>query len=355
MFLAINELIKERARFILITLVIILVSYLTFFLTALAYGLATSYTQGIDSWQASGILLQKDANNSIGRSLISKTDYQSINGDTALLGASNATVVADQTKDVALFGVEMNDFLAPKISEGRPIKADNEVVVSDTLKAVGVKLGEELRFQSESLHFTVVGFTEHATFQTAPVVYLTLEQWRAAASELAGMKGMKDLSTINAIVTRGGEDSLNYNHNALSWQSIRDFSFELPGYRAQVLTFSLMIGFLIVIAAFVLAIFMYILTLQKKAIFGVLKAEGVPNFYISRSVKAQILIVSASGMAIGLVLTLLTGWGLGEKVPFLVQSLFFVGIVAIFLLCAAIGGIASVWAVTRIDPVEAIG
>ena len=44
MFLAINELVKEKARFILIVAVIALVSYLTFFLTALAYGLATSYT-----------------------------------------------------------------------------------------------------------------------------------------------------------------------------------------------------------------------------------------------------------------------------------------------------------------------
>ena len=70
MFLAINELLKEKTRFILITLVIFLVSYLTFFLTALAYGLATSYTQGINKWKASGIALQKDANNNIARSLL---------------------------------------------------------------------------------------------------------------------------------------------------------------------------------------------------------------------------------------------------------------------------------------------
>lgn len=36
MFLAINELLKEKTRFILIVAVIALVSYLTFFLTALA-------------------------------------------------------------------------------------------------------------------------------------------------------------------------------------------------------------------------------------------------------------------------------------------------------------------------------
>src|SRR5690606_21082660 len=100
MFLAINELLKEKTRFILIVLVIFLVSYLTFFLTALAYGLATSYTQGINKWSASGILLQKDANNNVGRSLITEKEYEKfISQDTALLGVGNATIEADKADD----------------------------------------------------------------------------------------------------------------------------------------------------------------------------------------------------------------------------------------------------------------
>lgn len=77
--------------------------------------------------------------------------------------------------------------------------------------------------------------------------------------------------------------------------------------------------------SFVLAISIYILTIQKKSIFGVLKAEGVPNRYISRSVKTQIVILVSSGMALGLAFTLLTGLGLAGKVPFMVQPLFFLG------------------------------
>jgi len=100
---------------------------------------------------------------------------------------------------------------------------------------------------------------------------------------------------------------------------------------------------------------MYILTLQKKSMFGVLKAEGIPNKYIARSVKTQIVILSIIGMGIGLVATIGSGMALGDKIPFMIQPLFYVAIIALFLLCAAIGGIASVWAVTKIDPVEAIG
>jgi putative ABC transport system permease protein len=128
----------------------------------------------------------------------------------------------------------------------------------------------------------------------------------------------------------------------------------LPGYKPQVLTFGTMIGFLIAISSFVLAIFMYILTLQKKSVFGVLKAIGVPNGYIVKSVNLQILLLTVIGMIMGLTLTMATGILLASKVPFAVQPFFFIAIAVGFVLFGVIGGLASVRAVTKIDPAEAI-
>ena len=116
-----------------------------------------------------------------------------------------------------------------------------------------------------------------------------------------------------------------------------------------------MIGFLIGIAAFVLSIFIYILTMQKKSIFGVLKAEGISSAYIARSVMVQVVIIAATGLLTGLALSLVTGLLLAGKVPFEVNLIFFTGIALLFLLCAVLGGIASVRSVAKIDPVEAIG
>lgn len=355
MFLAINELLKEKTRFSLIIVVIILVGYLTFFLTGLAYGLATSYTQGIDKWNASGIVLQNDANNNIGRSILVESDYEGLAGDdAALLGVGNATIKQAAAEDVSLFGVDMDSFLAPNITEGRAVEAENELVVSDKLKDSGVEVGDTLRFKGASSDYRVVGITDRSTFQTAPIVYMQLQAWRDEASEIAGMTAMRDNTTVSAIVTKQG-DVPEYNTDRMSWQSIRDFSFQLPGYNAQVLTFSLMIGFLIAIASFVLAIFIYVLTIQKKSMFGVLKAEGIPNRYIVRSVMIQVFILLIAGLAIGLALTMLTTALLGSKVPFLVSPWFFGGIVLLFMVFSAIGGLASVRAVTKIDPVKAIG
>ena len=355
MFLAINEILKEKSRFILIVAVIILVSYLVFFLTALAYGLASSYTQAIDKWNASGIILSNSANNNINRSLLFTSDYESLLSDTvAPLGVGAATVSVDKSEEVALFGIDTNSFLAPTLSSGNSITNNNEIIVSDKLKSIGIDVGTSVQLQGGDTAYVVVGFVDNASFQAAPVIYMTLDAWRKAASETSGMTGMRDNTTISALVTRGEEKSA-YSAEPLSWQSVQDFAFELPGYRPQVLTFSLMIGFLIAISSFVLAIFTYILTIQKSSIFGVLKAEGVPSSYIGRSVMIQVLILSAAGLAIGMGLALLTGALLAGKVPFLVSIFFFVSITILFLLCSVIGGIASVRSVVKIDPVRAIG
>ena len=355
MFLAINEILKEKSRFVLITIVIILVGYLVFFLTALAYGLATSYTSALDKWNASGIILNEDANNTIGRSLLFGSDYEGmLNDEVAALGAGVATVELDEAEDVSLFGIDTNSFLSPEPVSGRTIASSDEIMVSNELEKSGVQLGDLVKFQGVQDEYKVVGFVESASFQAAPVVYMTLEDWRSTVSAVSGMLGMRDDTTISALVTRG-EAKDSYSEGVKSWQTIEDFTFSLPGYQAQVLTFSLMIGFLIGIAAFVLAIFIYILTLQKKSIFGVLKAEGVSNGYIGRSVMAQVAILSVFGLAIGMGLAILTGVLLGTKVPFMVNPLFFAGITVLFLVCAAFGGLASVRSVTKIDPVEAIG
>ena len=356
MFLGVNEIRHEKARFILIVAVIVLVSYLTFFLTALAYGLATSYTQGIEKWQAGGLVMRDDANNNIGRSLLFDSDYDAVKltaDDKARVGVSAATIDLKDKEDVTLFGVEHGSFIDPKISEGRAIESNNEIVISDELKTLDLQIGDKIKFSGSKTEYKIVGFVDRATFQAAPIVYFNLNTWRLAAAEISGMTAMRDNSTFSAVITKTGNPAID--DGSLSWQTIGDFAFTLPGYSAQVATFSIMIGFLILIASFVLAIFIYILTIQKKGIFGVLKAEGIPNKYISRSVKSQIVILVVTGLAIGFALTLLTGWGLGNKVPFLVEPLFFFAIATLFLFFSAVGGIASVVAVTKIDPVEAIG
>ena len=128
----------------------------------------------------------------------------------------------------------------------------------------------------------------------------------------------------------------------------------LPGYSAQILTFSLMIGSLVLIASTVLGIFIYVLTLQKRPVIGILKARGVPTSYLAGSGCAQTLVLSGAGIAIGSLLALGTSLILPAAVPFRSSGPLYALIAIAFVTVSVAGGLISVRAVARIDPVEAI-
>ena len=143
-----------------------------------------------------------------------------------------------------------------------------------------------------------------------------------------------------------------YNVNEIFFE---DYVQELPGYMAQVLTFALMIGFLIVIAAVVIGIFMYVLTVQKASLFGVMKAQGISTRYIALSVLAQTLILAVLGVGIGLLLTVATAFFLPSTVPFMANPYFMLIISGLMIVFALLGAFFSVRTVAKIDPLEAIG
>ncbi|MDD3013601.1 MAG: hypothetical protein PHC34_07860 [Candidatus Gastranaerophilales bacterium] len=361
MFLAWKEIFKEKSRFILIILVIVLVSYLVFFLTGLAYGLASSYTQGIEKWQADGIIIQSDANDTIARSRILESDVEKISAnEKATLGLGSAVVLPiadeeDEKVDATIFGISKDEFLMPNVVEGNIFSSKNEVVVDESLKDLGYEVGDELDLSNIATRHKIVGFTDIAKYQTAPIIYMSTDDWRHLLEETMDGR-ITGPKYVNAVITRNTE---NYDSNfldelKLSFMTINDYIFTLPGYNAQVLTFSIMIFFLILIAAFVLGIFIYILTIQKKGIFGVLKAQGISNFMVAGSVMSQTFILAIIGMSLGLALTLITGWALYGIVPFMVNVFFFVGISVIFLLFSLFSAIFSVRSVVKIDPARAI-
>ena len=116
-----------------------------------------------------------------------------------------------------------------------------------------------------------------------------------------------------------------------------------------------MITFLFVISATVIGVFLYVITLQKKNLFGVLKAQGFTNGFLMKMVLAQTFILALIGTLIGLILTLLTSLLLPEAVPvqFNIGTLIIFGIVLI--LTSLVGSLFSVLSIRKIDPLKAIG
>ncbi|MFC4770521.1 ABC transporter permease [Enterococcus hermanniensis] len=353
MFLAINEIRHSKLRYTLVMGVMFLIAYLVFFLTGLAYGLAQDNRTAVDKWNADTILLAEEANDNLNMSMIPLKTFDKVKADQKAYLAQTAGVIKGDNGekiDVSFFGIDKDQFLAPKITSGKMFDSDGEAVADLSLKEqYSLKLGETVKMAGNDKTLKIVGFTDNAKFNVAPVLYTTLGAYQEIRFET---QGTSENTRINAIVTKGVVDSVPKD---LEKTSIKNFINELPGYSAQVLTFGFMIGFLIVIAAIVIGIFIYVLTMQKSEIFGVMKAQGISSRYIAISVIAQTFLLATVGVVIGLVATVGTAFVLPDAVPFQVNSLFFIAISLLMIAVALIGAFFSVRTIVKIDPLKAIG
>lgn len=356
MFLALNEIMHSKLRYALVAGVMFLIAYLVFFLTGLAYGLAQDNRTAVDKWEADSIVLSKDANSNLGMSMITKKTAEEVEGGkVAYLAQTPGVVTSKDSTDegkinVSFFGIDKDQFIMPNLVEGKAFNNDDEAIGDISLKEeYGLAVGDTVKLSGSDKTFKLTGFTDHAKFNVSPVLYTTINAYQQIRFE---KEDTSENARINAIVVRGKITDLPED---LEQIEISKFINELPGYNAQVLTFGFMIGFLIVIAAIVIGIFIYVLTMQKINIFGVMKAQGITGGFIARSVVAQTFILSFVGILLGLVGTVGTSLVLPDAVPFQSNWLFFGVISLLMLVVAVLGALFSVRTIVKIDPLKAIG
>lgn len=354
MFLAINEIRHSKLRYALVTGVMFLIAYLVFFLTGLAYGLAQDNRMAVDKWEADQILLTEEANDNLNMSMLPRSLYDEVDAPEKAVLAQTAGVVTKEDNgekvDVTFFGIDPDQFLAPNIIDGEMFASDDEAVADSSIEEeYGISIGDTIKLAGSDKKLKIVGFTDNARFSVAPVLYTSIGAYQEIRFE---KEDDSENARINAIVTRG---KIKEVPDDLVATDISKFINELPGYNAQVLTFGFMIGFLIVIAAIVIGIFIYVLTMQKSEIFGVMKAQGISSRYIAFSVIAQTFLLATSGVLIGGLATIGTALVLPASVPFQINLLFFASISVMMILIAMLGAFFSVRTIVKIDPLKAIG
>jgi putative ABC transport system permease protein len=408
MQLAWKEIRHSKGRYALILAVIVLVGYLSFFLTALSYGLAQANRTSVDAWDASSILLSDDANGNLVSSSVTRAEESKVLGtdadteNTAKSGTKDiepVSVLQAVTKikeygstsgegfNTVVLGVREDSTLIPQLVSGRNAADEKEAVASESLSTKdGVQLGESVSVGRAGYTYKIVGFTKTAEYNTEPVIYVrngtfTLPSAYASMSSDASVTGAAADSSSTATATSANTQQQSTRNAAsasfddavvASGLVIRDASAKvsvpdgmvsldmqsfinnIPGYQAQVLTFALMIGFLVGVSALVVGIFIYILTMHKRHLFGVLKAQGYSNGFISRSILAQTLILSVIGTLIGLLLSLLTIAVMPVTVPITVSTYWFAIISGVLVLFSLIGAAFSARAVSSIDAIEAL-
>lgn len=305
--------------------------------------------EGIDKWQADAIVLNKDANQTVQQSVFNKKDIENKYKKQAILKQTGEIVSNGHQKDnILVFGVEKSSFLVPSLIEGHKATKDNEVLADETLKNKGFKIGDTLSLSQSDEKLHIVGFTESAKYNASPVIFTNDATIAKINPRLTGDK-------INAVVVRDSNWKDKKLNQELEAVSINDFIENLPGYKPQNLTLNFMISFLFVISATVIGIFLYVMTLQKISLFGILKAQGFTNGYLANVVISQTLILALFGTAFGLLLTGVTGAFLPDAVPVKFDVLTLLVFAIVLMIVSVLGSLFSILTIRKIDPLKAIG
>ncbi|MBX8994100.1 MULTISPECIES: ABC transporter permease [Staphylococcus] len=349
MFLAWNEIKRNKLKFSLIICILILISYLLFLLSGLAKGLINMNTEGIKKWNADAIVMNKDANQTVAQSIVYKDKVDGKYKKQATLKQTGVIASNGNDEENALmFGTEQPSFLVSKIVKGHKVHKDKEVMIDQSLANKGFKVGDQLSLSQSDVKLKVVGVTESAKYNASPVIFANNQTVAKVNPQLQGDK-------VNAVVVKDKNWKDKSLDSKLEAVSMDNFIEQLPGYKPQNLTLNFMITFLFIISATVIGVFLYVMTLQKKQLFGVLKAQGFTNGYLSKVVLSQTFILALIGTVIGFGLTLLTSAFLPDAVPIkldlLTLLLFGVALIVISLL----GSVFSILSIRKIDPLKAIG
>ncbi|MEK4661726.1 ABC transporter permease [Priestia sp. FSL H7-0729] len=372
MYLAIREMRYAKGRYALIATIMVLVSFLVLFVTGLAQGLAYDNAASVKNMAATHFVLEQDSNHRFTRSQV---DQDQLDQARSVVGQENAeplgvkmttvSPMGDTKKiDVTLFMVNPEGWLAPAVTEGTPItdQTKGQVVVDHKLSESGVTSGTVLVDQASGMEWTVGGFVQNESFSHSPVVFMNEQEWLTLQGGSRTTQGSADTSVnapiYNAIAVKDAGEQVDGLSAAMPDTEVitkSDAVSAIPGYKEEQGSLLMMIAFLYVISAFVLAVFFYVITIQKTSQFGILKAIGTRNGYLAGSVSLQVFILSVGSLVISVLLVRLFESILPASMPFQLGLSTLALTCVLFILMSVAGSLFSVWKVTKIDALDAIG
>ena len=150
-------------------------------------------------------------------------------------------------------------------------------------------------------------------------------------------------------------EEIDSNYDAVETFTKSEAVMGMPGYKEESATIYMMLAFLFVISAVIIAVFFYVFILQKTQQFGVMKAIGASDRFIKNSIVSQVFVLSLVSIIAGIVLTYLTALVFPEGMPFNLDFKMVLIYGVVLLIVSVLGSVISARQVTKIDPLTAIG
>lgn len=355
MYLALRELQHHRFRSLLIGGIVALIAFMVFMLTGLTRGLARDNAALLIGTPASHFVTTTDAQGVFTRSFLTPQQVGQIREaagpDATPLAQSFASLSdGDRQLSAVLVGVDPQGFLKPAVTQGEGLAVGSAgAVVDGSFRAGGVKLGDTLTLKPSGETVKVIGFTEGARLNHQPAVFVTLERWQALNPRTGGTLNAVALKTDAAraeqVAQLGGLGVLT---RAQTLQA-------LPGYKEEQGSLTMIQVFLVAVAAFVMAVFFYVLTLQKTPQLGLLKAIGASNRRLAGSLVAQMLLLTVLAVAVAALVTLGAAALLPAGLPFALSLSSVLAASGLLIAVAALSSLLSLLQIARVDPLIAIG
>ena len=365
-----KELKHAKFRYVMMSIIIILIAWLVFILSGLGNGLSTLSAATVKNLDADYVVYEKSAGASFNKSILPGDLIDEIKKnkdvkDAAVFGSSMAAVSKEKTDDsnkktdVALIGITAGSFIEPDVIEGKQLSTSEKlgVLANKSLKDAGYKMGDELLVSNSNMKLTIIGFVENETFNHLPALFSNMDTWRdyqyAAPGSDNGVKNPVQAITLKAPNLDAAQLDKEIKGIETVTKSVAVKG--MPGYKEETGTISMMLAFLIVISAFIIAVFFYVITIQKTPQFGVMKAIGASNRFISKAIVAQVFILSFFGIMVGIGLTYLTALAFPKDMPFDLDPKLVVIYAISLLVISLLSSVVSVRQITKIDPLTALG
>ncbi|MER2226547.1 MAG: ABC transporter permease [Carnobacterium sp.] len=355
----------------MIGLIIVFISWLVFVLSGLGTGLSDLATSTLKYSEADYIVFEKETDFSFSKSILSEDlekqllDEKGVEAVASMgtVSASIRSAASDEenaTKtDVLIAGIQPGSFMEPAVSSGKALinSNSNGVIVNESLKEDGFSLGDQLAINGSNEEVEIIGFVQNETLNHQPVIFAQLDKFRTIKYAAPGSdNGIEN--PVNGILLQGTDvdvEAINEKIDGIEIGTKDEAVNAVPGYTAENGTIMMMLWFLIIISAFIIGVFFYVLTNQKTQQFGVLKAIGGSNGFVIKTVISQVFVLSAISIIVGIGLTYLTAAVLPEGMPFNLK-LPMVFIYSIVLLAISVlSSLFSVIKISKIDPLTALG
>ena len=356
MFLSTREILHYKSRYVLIGSIIFLIAFVVFILSGLATGLANDFKQGVVDFKAEKVILSESSNNLLNASQISTSDVKKIKGgQTAPVSLFTTSVdrMAKKRVNVAIFAMDEDAVIKPKLLDGKmfSVSTDKTVVISQGLADAGFKIGQTMKIGNHKTEVKIVGISKASEYSAAPVMYTSF----STLNEIQNAVSTDNVPFVNAVVIKSGHPSDEVKSGTLKTISMNELIENIPGYTAQQTTLDAMIYFMFFIVMMIVAVFMYVITLQKVPIFGIMKAQGISNLVIVKSLLWQGFWVGIVGVAVGLLVSFGTSLILPSQMPFGIDWVKGIIYGSILVVICVLGSAFSIVTVRKVDPTKAIG